>query len=95
MLPAELLPPTVANPNNKCCHQVDEKDNAWKLTAAIMHLGEMTFKTKGREEGCEPDDMDPGAQFNRTYFCLSFSLKNHLSFGLRFLTPIKSSKWVV
>ena len=74
---------------------VDEKDNAWKLTAAIMHLGEMTFKTKGREEGCEPDDMDPGAQFNRTYSCLSFSLENHLSFGLRFLTPIKSSKWVV
>jgi len=28
-----------------------EKDNAYKITAAIMHLGEMTFKTKGRDEG--------------------------------------------
>ena len=38
----------------------EEKDNAYKLTATIMHLGEMTFKAKGREEGCEPDDLKPG-----------------------------------
>ena len=37
-----------------------EKDNAYKLTATIMHLGEMTFKAKGREDGCEPDDLKPG-----------------------------------
>ena len=29
-----------------------------------MHLGEMTFKAKGREEGCEPDDVAPGKQYN-------------------------------
>ena len=49
--------------NTALSKQVEEKDNAWKLTAAIMHLGEMTFKTKGREEGCEPDDMAPGERF--------------------------------
>ena len=37
-----------------------EKQNAYKITASIMHLGEMTFKAKGREEGCEPDDLVPG-----------------------------------
>ena len=37
-----------------------EKDNAYKITASIMHLGEMTFKAKGREEGCEADDLVPG-----------------------------------
>ena len=31
-------------------------------------------------------------QFNRNIFALSFSLKNHLGFGWRFPTPIKSSK---
>merc|ERR1719150_1232506 len=38
----------------------EEKDNAYKLTATIMHLGEMTFKAKGREESCEMDDPAPG-----------------------------------
>ena len=37
-----------------------EKENAYKITASIMHIGEMTFKAKGREEGCEPDDLVPG-----------------------------------
>ena len=34
----------------------------------------------------------PGAQFNRNNFGLSFGLKNHLSFGLRFPTLRKNSK---
>ena len=34
----------------------------------------------------------PGAQFNRKLFGLSFGLKNHLSFGLRFPTIRKCSK---
>merc|ERR550534_326620 len=33
-----------------------EKNDAFKLTATILHLGEMTFKQKGREESCEMDD---------------------------------------
>merc|ERR1711970_137486 len=38
----------------------EEKQNAFKLTACILHLGEMTFKQKGREESCEMDDPIPG-----------------------------------
>ena len=38
----------------------DEKADAFKLTATILHLGEMTFKQKGREESCEMDDPVPG-----------------------------------
>ena len=34
----------------------------------------------------------PGCQFNRNNLSLSFCLKNHLSFGLRFPTLITSSK---
>merc|ERR1712117_110105 len=37
-----------------------EKQDAFKLTACIAHLGEMTFKQKGREESCEMDDPLPG-----------------------------------
>ena len=44
-----------------------EKDNAYKITASIMHLGEMTFKAKGREEGCEADDLVPGKVYIYNY----------------------------
>jgi len=37
-----------------------EKQDAFKTTAVICHLGEMTFKQKGREESCEMDDPLPG-----------------------------------
>jgi len=30
--------------------------NIYKATAAVMHLGELKFKQKGREEQCEPDN---------------------------------------
>merc|ERR1719450_565334 len=36
----------------------DEKWDCFKLTAAVMTMGEMKFKQKGREEQCEPDAMD-------------------------------------
>merc|ERR1719356_761314 len=36
----------------------EEKWNCYKLTAAVMTMGEMKFKQKGREEQCEPDAMD-------------------------------------
>ena len=36
--------------------------------------------------------LQAGRQSNRNFFGLSYSLKNHLSFGLRFPTLIKSSK---
>ena len=40
-------------------------------------------------------ESEPGWQFNRSQIGLSFSLKYHLSFCLRFPTIIKSSKCVV
>ena len=33
----------------------DEKDNSFKITAAVMHMGEMKFKQRGREEQAEND----------------------------------------
>eukprot|EP00092_Neocalanus_flemingeri_P014216 GFUD01015336.1.p1 GENE.GFUD01015336.1~~GFUD01015336.1.p1 ORF type:complete len:1946 (-),score=553.34 GFUD01015336.1:197-6034(-) len=39
---------------------LQEKQDAFKLTACICHFGEMTFKQKGREESCEMDDPIPG-----------------------------------
>ena len=38
---------------------------------------------------------DSAGQFNRKHFTFSFGLKNHLSFGLRFLTLKTIKKWVV
>ncbi len=36
----------------------EEKWDCYKLTAAVMTMGEMKFKQKGRDEQCEPDAMD-------------------------------------
>ena len=33
----------------------EEKWDCYKLTAAVMTMGEMKFKQKGRDEQCEPD----------------------------------------
>ena len=39
----------------------EEKWNCFKLTAAVMSMGEIKFKQKGRDEQCEPDNMEmPG-----------------------------------
>ena len=32
-----------------------EKDNLYKLVAAVMHMGEMKFKQRPREEQAETD----------------------------------------
>jgi myosin heavy subunit len=32
-----------------------EKDDIYKITASVMHLGEMKFKQRGREEQAEAD----------------------------------------
>lgn len=33
----------------------EEKDNIYKITAAVMHMGGMKFKQRGREEQAEAD----------------------------------------
>ena len=36
----------------------DEKDAVYRITAGIMHSGNMAFKTKPREEQAEPDSIE-------------------------------------
>jgi len=36
----------------------EEKWNAYRITAAVMTLGEVHFKQKGRDDQAEPDDME-------------------------------------
>jgi len=36
----------------------EERDNIYRLVAIVMHLGEMKFKQRGREEQAEPDGTD-------------------------------------
>lgn len=38
----------------------EEKENAYKITAAVMHFGELKFKQRPREEQAEPDGTEEG-----------------------------------
>ncbi|XP_042857275.1 myosin heavy chain, muscle-like [Penaeus japonicus] len=38
----------------------EERDSCYKITAAVMHMGNMKFKQRGREEQAEPDGTDAG-----------------------------------
>ncbi|KAK0086371.1 hypothetical protein PV325_003303 [Microctonus aethiopoides] len=38
----------------------EEKDNIYKITAAVMHMGGMKFKQRGREEQAEADGTEEG-----------------------------------
>ena len=70
---------------------LEEKQNAFKLTATILHLGEMTFKQKGREESCEMDDPVPGQNV-----CKLCGVENWQLFYGNFIRPkIKvGTEWV-
>ncbi|XP_050734450.1 myosin heavy chain, muscle-like [Eriocheir sinensis] len=37
-----------------------EVENVYKITASVMHMGEMKFKQRGREEQAEPDGTEVG-----------------------------------
>jgi len=69
----------------------EEKKDAFKLTATIMHMGEMTFKQKGREESCEMDDPTPGQKV-----CKLCGIENWQLFYGNFIRPkIKvGTEWV-
>jgi len=69
----------------------EEKADAFKLTASIAHLGEMTFKQKGREESCEMDDPVPGQNI-----CKLYLIENWQLFYGNFIRPkIKvGTEWV-
>ena len=70
---------------------LEEKQDAFKLTATILHLGEMTFKQKGREESCEMDDPAPGQRIGQL-----LGLENWQLFYGNFIRPkIKvGTEWV-
>lgn len=38
----------------------EEKDNVYKITAAVMHMGSLKFKQRGREEQAEADGTEVG-----------------------------------
>jgi myosin heavy chain 6/7 len=38
----------------------EEKENVYKITAVVMHIGCLKFKQRPREEQCEPDGMEEG-----------------------------------
>lgn len=40
----------------------DQKSDIWKITAAVMHIGTMKFKQRGREEQAEPDGVAVSGQ---------------------------------
>ena len=48
----------------------DEKDDIFSIVAAVMHLGTMKFKQRGREEQAEAE----GAAV-RLYFCSTWKLR--------------------
>ncbi|RZB40752.1 myosin heavy chain, muscle isoform X13 [Asbolus verrucosus] len=43
----------------------EEKDNIYKITAAVMHMGCMKFKQRGREEQAEPDGTEEGERVSK------------------------------
>ncbi|XP_075588361.1 myosin heavy chain isoform X7 [Dermatophagoides farinae] len=38
----------------------EEKFDIYRITSAVMHIGQMKFKQRPREEQCEPDGMEEG-----------------------------------
>ncbi|XP_021706795.1 myosin heavy chain, muscle-like isoform X2 [Aedes aegypti] len=56
----------------------DEKDNIYKITAAVMHMGGMKFKQKGREEQAEADGTDEGDRVAKLLGCVTDDLYKNL-----------------
>ncbi|KAL6426853.1 hypothetical protein ACFW04_009267 [Cataglyphis niger] len=47
----------------------EEKDNIYKITAAVMHMGGMKFKQRGREEQAEADGTEEGERVAKLLGC--------------------------
>ncbi|KAK2711652.1 hypothetical protein QYM36_012690 [Artemia franciscana] len=68
-----------------------EKDNVYKVTAAVMHMGEMKFKQRGREEQAEADGTVEGERVatlmgvDAQQFYMNF-LKPRIKVGNEFVT---------
>ncbi|XP_062547760.1 myosin heavy chain, muscle-like [Armigeres subalbatus] len=55
-----------------------EKDNIYKITAAVMHMGGMKFKQKGREEQAEADGTEEGDRVAKLLGCVTEDLYKNL-----------------
>ncbi|XP_039445239.1 myosin heavy chain, muscle isoform X25 [Culex pipiens pallens] len=69
----------------------EEKDNIYKITAAVMHMGGMKFKQKGREEQAEADGTDEGDRVAKLLGCVTEDLyknllKPRIKVGTEFVT---------
>ncbi|XP_026481151.1 myosin heavy chain, muscle-like isoform X25 [Ctenocephalides felis] len=47
----------------------EEKDDIYKITAAVMHMGGMKFKQRGREEQAEADGQEEGERVAKLLGC--------------------------
>lgn len=52
----------------------EEKDNIYKITASVMHMGGLKFKQRGREEQAEPDGTEVKFHQNFYYGLIYFFL---------------------
>ncbi|XP_062706929.1 myosin heavy chain, muscle isoform X20 [Aedes albopictus] len=69
----------------------EEKDNIYRITAAVMHMGGMKFKQKGREEQAEADGMEEGDRVAKLLGCVTEDLyknllKPRIKVGAEFVT---------
>uniref|UniRef100_A0A1Q3G4N6 Putative myosin class i heavy chain n=1 Tax=Culex tarsalis TaxID=7177 RepID=A0A1Q3G4N6_CULTA len=69
----------------------EEKNNIYKITAAVMHMGGMKFKQKGREEQAEADGTDEGDRVAKLLGCVTEDLyknllKPRIKVGTEFVT---------
>lgn len=45
-----------------------EKEDIYKITASVMHMGSMKFKQRGREEQAEPDGTEVSHSLSTTTY---------------------------
>lgn len=63
----------------------EEKDDVYKITASVMHMGTMKFKQRGREEQAEADGTDVRLRFlkNKTNIYQNSTRKENTSINTR------------
>lgn len=69
----------------------DEKENVYRITAAVMHMGGMKFKQRGREEQAEQDGEEEGGRVAKLLGCDTAEmyknlLKPRIKVGNEFVT---------
>uniref|UniRef100_A0A336MJ45 CSON000536 protein n=1 Tax=Culicoides sonorensis TaxID=179676 RepID=A0A336MJ45_CULSO len=68
-----------------------EKEDIYKITAAVMHMGAMQFKQRGREEQAEADGTEAGEKVAKLFGCdcaelYKNLLKPRIKVGAEFVT---------